>query len=140
METRKCIKCQKEFISAYKTKIFCSIRCQAKHHRDRTGYMKTFDLPCGTVGSISELTVAIDLMKKQYEVYRPLSTNCSGDLLVEKNKKFTKIEVRTGHESPINKRLTYPVANIRSEVLAIVIHRLNKIVYLTSIGKKEVKL
>lgn len=64
---------------------------------------KTFGLSTGKVGAISELIVCADLLKKGWEVFRTVSQSCSCDLIVIKNKKILRIEVRTGrYRSPYN--------------------------------------
>lgn len=49
----------------------------------------------GTVGAIAELVIAVDLMKKGYEVFRAMSPSASCDLLVCKGGKFLRIEAKT---------------------------------------------
>lgn len=86
-------------------------------------------LPSGTVGTISELEVALDLLKKGYEVYRPVTPNCSGDFMIEKNFEWNKIEVKTGYQHLKNKTIIFSKKNIRTKLLAIVIPRLKEIRY-----------
>lgn len=54
-------------------------------------------MPTGTVGAISELVVAVDLLRKGYEVFRALSVNASCDLAIIKDGVLLRIEVRTAH-------------------------------------------
>lgn len=57
------------------------------------------DLPSGTVGAISEMVVAVDLMEKGYSVFRALSPACKSDLVAKKNDTVITVEVRTGYSS-----------------------------------------
>ena len=62
-------------------------------------------LSTATKGAIAELCVATDLMKKGYAVFRALSPNCFCDLVVYKDGISFYIEVRTGYESKLTKKL-----------------------------------
>jgi len=56
-------------------------------------------LNTNTIGGISELKVVCDLLSKGYEVYRPLIDNASCDLIVLKDNKLTRIEVKTTYRN-----------------------------------------
>ena len=60
-------------------------------------------LPTGTVGAISELLVAGDLLKKGYGVFRSVSPSCYCDILAIKNGEISEVEVRTGYKSDTGK-------------------------------------
>ena len=128
----KCITCNKEIeIKAWsKARKYCSNQCSMKNYSLRVGKMRTLNLPSSTVGTISELEVGLDLLRKGYEVYKPLTANCSGDLLAEKSMEFKKIEVRTGWRNQINQRVMYPTQNIRAPILAVFIAASKEIVYI----------
>lgn len=57
-------------------------------------------------GTLGELIVASDLLKRGYEVFRALHPDASCDLVAIKNGKVSRIEVRTGKRLKENK-LTY---------------------------------
>ena len=97
--------------------------------RTASGRMKMLDIPSSTVGAIAELAVACFLLKKGYEVYRPLSPSCSGDLLIEKNSKFIKIEVRSGYRHLITGKVYFSIKNVRAETMAVVIQRTEEILF-----------
>jgi len=132
--TKKCIICQQVFTPSKHNQKFCSKECKDKFYNR----ISTFPhLPSATVGTIGELVVATDLLKKGYEVYRPLSPSCSADLLVEKEQKIFKIEIRTGYIQKDGK-LVYSHINIRASILAIVVHSENKIYYFEYPSNKEI--
>lgn len=130
---KHCLVCNTEIEIRTKVdlrKKYCSKSCCSESERRKCGIMKVFNLPTGTVGTIGEMLVGIHLLKLGYETYKPLTSNCSGDLLIEKDGVFTKIEVRTGHKNEITKRMAFPKKGIRSEILAVVFLRTNEIMFL----------
>lgn len=60
-----------------------------------------------TVGAMSELLAAADLMRRGYAVFRALSPSCFCDLIAEKNGKTEMVEVRTGYRGS-DGRLAFP--------------------------------
>ncbi len=136
-----CPMCKKEFLSSFKLQIYCNKKCASQSYLISSGRISLFKhLPTASVGAISELIIGADLLKKGYEVYRPLSASCSADLMIEKNNKIMKIEVRTVYESKDN-RISYPKQNIRAPILAmVVLNNKDKIIYLQMVNKKEIIL
>lgn len=57
-------------------------------------------VPSGTVASVSELRVGADLLQKGYEVFRSLSPHSTCGLMIFKQGKSFRVEVRTGRENP----------------------------------------
>jgi hypothetical protein len=119
----KCVICGKESFGGRNRK-FCSKKCQFEWTGKRSAWK---GLPTGTVGAIQELRVAVDLLKRGYEVFRPLSPSCSCDLLVLKDGGIKKIEVRTAYERKYDNKLFYPNNNIKAEYLALALP--DKIIY-----------
>ncbi len=64
-------------------------------------------LPHNTMGTISELIVASDLMLRGYEVFRALSPASSCDLLAMGSDGILRIEVRTGCFNPATGRVSW---------------------------------
>lgn len=56
---------------------------------------RSSDVSPGTVGAISELIVATDLLSRGYEVYRSMSPNSTYDLIARGEAGTLRIEVRT---------------------------------------------
>jgi len=50
-----------------------------------------------TVGTISEMVVAVELMKSGWSVFKSLSPASAFDLIAFKNGEMKKIEVKTGY-------------------------------------------
>lgn len=87
-----------------KGKLFCSSTCAGM----ASGYRSKYPgVSSGTVGAISELRAAVDLLSKGYEVFRSVSQSCSCDLAVLKSGKLIRVEVRTGYESRTG-NITFP--------------------------------
>ena len=129
----KCIICGIEKFGLFGQK-YCSKECHIKGI-GKTSVWK--GLPTATVGTIQELRVSVDLLRRGWEVFRALSPSASCDLLILKNNKMIKLEVRTGYEGlggGNTKRLTYPVNNIKTEYIALGLPE--KIVYLKN--KKDI--
>ena len=80
---------------------FCSRSCRDDEYFKARRFVSAYSgsgLSTGTVGAISELVVAADLLTMGYEVFRSLSPACSWDLAVLKDGKLLRIEVRTGYK------------------------------------------
>jgi hypothetical protein len=78
------------------------------HHSERNQQPR-LNLPAGTVGAISEILAAADLMKRGYDVFRALSPSCSCDLIaIAAGQPPLRIEVRTGNRSPVTGHLSFP--------------------------------
>src|SRR3990167_2971874 len=98
---------------------YCSFACSREFWKKK---YKTSNpssgIPSSTVGAISELIVAVDLMQKGWEVFRSLSPSCSCDLAILKNGKLVRIEVKTGRFTT-NGRPQYPKNNIKADIVAV---------------------
>lgn len=78
-------------------RVYCSKACrraQSSLTRARTNDL--WGIASGTVGTISELAVAIDLAERGYEVFRAISPSCSCDLIGLRDGQSLRIEVRSG--------------------------------------------
>ncbi len=100
---RECSQCGKLFstVGAYNgNRKYCSLGCrklrdQAAWEKRNPSTLKTSAAP-GTVGTIGELVVSVDLLRRGLEVFRALSPHCSCDLAVIFKGALVRIEVRTG--------------------------------------------
>lgn len=100
-----CLGCGMPVKTSVPNKKYCSEVCRRK-----TVYpaKQHGDLPTGTCGAINEYRVAVDLLKRGYQVFRAMSPSCSCDLAVLHNKRLLRVEVTTGYR--VNGRLTHPKA------------------------------
>ena len=81
-----------------------------------------------------ELLVSADLMRRGYEVFRALSPACSCDLVILKEGRLLRVEVRTAQKS-ISGKLSWTNSKKdigRSDMLALVVEG-RDIVYLPSL-------
>lgn len=99
---------------------YCSARCRKKWVKEGKPHVFIGELPTGTVGAISELLVAIDLLSKGYEVFRALSQACSVDLAILFNKQLFTIEVRTSTKNKDGKISINPLKTSRADIGALV--------------------
>lgn len=101
---RVCVYCGKE-LPTPKWR-YCSFECKAAYTREE--YLKANPTllrgkTSATTGAISELRVAVDLLAKGYDVFRALSPSCPCDLVILKEGRLLRVEVRTAHISPWGK-------------------------------------
>lgn len=95
-----CHHCGVAFVPTRRWNIFCSLKCSQLRNREHSGYRalsRELDIAPGTVGAINELRVAIDLLKRGFDVYRALSPASPCDLVIFKNGSMLRIEVKTGY-------------------------------------------
>jgi|CXWL01.1.fsa_nt_gi predicted nucleic acid-binding Zn ribbon protein len=131
-----------EIFGTAKSKKTCSEDCQIKRVRRLTGREAHHQLlPSATVGAMSEMIIAIELMKKGYAVFRALSAACFCDLVVSKGNSIYKIECRTGYLNMQSKSLAYST-KVRGDIdlFAVYVYTDNTIRYLYPDGKTEFKI
>ena len=136
---KECIICHMNFTANCDWAKYCSDKCKNKHYNRTTGRITGLGLATGTVGAIGELLVSVDLLKKGYEVYRALSPACSGDLIIEKDNKIQKVEVRTGYKN-LNQTIYCPKQNIKADIKAIIIHSNKEIEIIYFSKDKKIEL
>ena len=103
-----CDVCHLSFNTSHGNAKVCSKECKKKKTNRMYGREKYLEgIAPGTVGAIAEMVVAVDLMRKGYNVFRALSPSCFCDLIVEKMDKVLRIEVRTGYQSQTG-NIVYP--------------------------------
>lgn len=96
-QTRRCPVCMKFFKTPYSRTYICSDFCKTQDYREKTGRLSYQNkLPSGTVGAISEMAIAIDLMSKGYSVFRALSQASKEDLIIKRGQEVVSVECRTG--------------------------------------------
>lgn len=74
-------------------------RCQEKRRYQKTKPRRGQYLSKSQIGAASELMVAADLLSKGYEVFRSVSACGTCDLVILKDDKFSRVEVKTGYET-----------------------------------------
>jgi hypothetical protein len=100
LKDHTCEMCSGAFTSVMNHAKYCSRECKNKRALQWTGryVYGGASIPTGTVGAISELAVAADLMRKGYAVFRALSPSCWCDLIAHKDGVMFKVEVRTAYK------------------------------------------
>lgn len=83
---------------------YCSVDCRrmAQKATNQATYPDA-TLSSATVGAISELIIAADLLRQGFEVFRALSPSCSCDLAILYKSKLIRVEVRTARRTPLGK-------------------------------------
>lgn len=107
-----CKQCENEFIrdrskSTTNRQKYCSKECSLKAHskkviaqRRELNLGAKLNLSGGKIGKINEFIVAIDLLKRGYEVYSAFEDTHPFDILALKDDKLLKIEVKTANILP----------------------------------------
>jgi len=102
---------------------FCSQKCYDRAEREKQHKLnppRDIKLSSGTMGAVSELRVAADLLLRGYEVFRSVSPSASCDLAVLRNGRLLRIEVRTSvYRRDGNVQLRHD--NIRADIVANVV-------------------
>lgn len=124
-----CLRCKKNIPESLlggkraQTARYCSGICRNADYSEKqqkTSIQRAFPhLSTATVGSINEMLVCIDLLRRGFSVYREVSPgNC--DLAVVLNNKLYRVEVTTGTFNASGK-LSYPKKNTDNfDFLAVV--------------------
>lgn len=84
--------------------IYCSRVCRSKHGRQlfleqNPNHPLEGTIPASTVGALSELLAAADLLRRGYHVFRAVSPACPCDLAVMSNSTLIRVEVTTAFRS-----------------------------------------
>jgi len=125
-----CDICGKSFESSRPNTKVCSVECFNKKKRIQLGRYADVKIPPGSVGTISELVVTVDLMKKGWSVFRAMSPSCNFDLAIFKNGTFKRVEVKTGYKSDSGK-IQHPwTTNDNYDILAVYVRIEDKVYYL----------
>lgn len=122
---RACLVCGQPFTSRQPRTLYCKNPvCR------RRAYYQLVDrgIPPGTVTVLSQLRVEADLLQKGYEVFPSLSLNSSCSLMIFKQGRSFRIEVRTGRENPKAQFVFSRQRLDQVDVVAVVLP--NRIVYL----------
>lgn len=142
MHTKICDGCNKEFFTTYSKKLTCSDLCKSKRKRkleNRPEYSR--NVCNGTIGAMSEMLASIDLFSKGFVVFRALSPSCFCDLIAIKENIIYKVEVRTGFRNKSTNKLQFPkTISPQANIFAVFNRTDNKIVYLESLGNKEIEI
>lgn len=136
-----CVQCDVVFNSIHPNTKTCSSECRNIRNNIISGRKSKSDMPCGTVGAVSEMAIAIDLMRNGYSVFRALSPACFCDLIACKDDKTLKIECRTGYRHPFSNKIHYPKKMYAEiDLLAVFVHHDTEIHYFSSESFQEVSI
>ena len=105
---------------------FCSRECSSRLNRNaykanNQPSSRVFDIPSATVGAIGELLVAVDLLKRRYNVFRAVSPSADCDIVIVADKTVYRVEVTTGYKSPTGKLYYPPHDPQKYDVIAVLV-------------------
>ena len=113
---------------------FCSVSCMQKYEAEHYKLKNPrLNLPTSTVGAISELYIATDLLKQGWAVFRALSPSCPCDLVIMRNDQVLKVEVKTIHFKKNGEPLIPKARTNEFDILALYHIGTNKIIYTPAI-------
>jgi len=106
-----CEQCSVEFSSKYKTKKTCSSVCKSSREKIRTGrhsINRERGISNSTVGAVTEMKVAAEMLLLGYSVFRAASPACFADMILHKNNRIIVLEIRTGYKSTTTGNILFP--------------------------------
>ena len=126
---KHCEVCNKVYKARASTQKYCDIICRREYDRRRYHTISSSlrNIPTGTVGAISELRVATDLLGKGYNVFRSISPSCPCDIVVLRGSQLLRIEVKTAYRGTSGKLYKASIRNSGFDILAQVLP--NEIIY-----------
>jgi len=137
----QCNVCRNGFESAQPNAKFCSTNCRRQNENTRWGRTGANNIASATVGAMSEMSVAVDMMNKGYAVFRALSPACLCDLIAFKDGVFLRVEVRTGYKAESG-FISYPKPKGdlgRQEIYGVFVRASKEVFYFdTDSNKKEI--
>ena len=139
-----CVNCNSEFELTRSFRKYCSAECREQYNAKK-GKRKIPQWQtklCGmkgtssNIGMISELLVVVDLIKRGYEPCMPWRQLAPYDILIIKDGKSIRIDVKTAHRYICRTVSPTVVANNdKYDVYAQIIHEENNIIYTPDIGE-----
>lgn len=121
--SRVCRFCDTCFETTRPFTVYCSRPCaQAYAAGGYAARNPRYNVPTGTVGTIAELAVSVDLLRKGFSVFRALSPSCNCDLAVLFDRKLCRVEVKTAHLSAKGDLYWPSCDGSKYDVLALVCH------------------
>lgn len=111
---------------------YCSVECKSSYlkreYRKHNPYHGP-SLPSGSVGAVSELVVAADLLERGFEVYRALSPAAPCDLAILRDGRLLRVEVTSGRRR-IGGGISRPQKDrLKFDILAVVVRPSNQVIY-----------
>lgn len=103
IHSKVCFKCKNPYVG-YSFQRYCSEEC--RKYQQESVYADS-DLTVTSRGAVTELTLAIALMKDGWHVFRALSPSCPCDLVAMKNDQSLLLESRTAAYNPGTGKVTF---------------------------------
>lgn len=92
----RCVACGTVFTCRTSQGRYCSVECRTAYQRAKyAAPPREVELTKPTAGAISELVVCVDLLSAGYEVFRAVSASCGCDMVVCKDGRSLRVEVRS---------------------------------------------
>jgi len=122
--TKLCDICGLRFTTTHREVLRCSRKCQREAERRRYRHHHLDGISSSKIGTVNELAVIADLLRRNWEVYRAVSADAPCDLAAVVSGHLVRIEVTTGHRN-VDGRLAHPknkhIGTGRFDILAVVV-------------------
>lgn len=102
---RTCVGCLKDFKTSFPNTKACSNECRQAFAKKRTRNM--YGIGTASVGTIAEMEVCCEMLKRGYSVFRTVSQSSFCDVVAIKGSEVMMLEVRTGYYCPSG-YISYP--------------------------------
>lgn len=94
-----------------------------------------------TVGAVSEMLIAVDLLSRGYAIFRSLSPSCFCDLIAVKEGRILRVECRTAYKNQLNGTLSFPKKkNGEIDIFGLYVPLSKEIVYLQEDAKTTAEI
>lgn len=90
---------------------------------------RTMQAKAGAIGAACELLVSADLLRRGWDVYRAVASNCDSDLIILKGRTCARIEVKSAVIDKRGRVRHKPLDKNKHEILALVFLRDFRIEY-----------
>lgn len=125
VEPRVCVACGELYRAIYGTQKYCSPTCR------KVATVRTYSVPAetrlygispSTLGTLREMLVAIDLMRRGFDVFKAMSPNSPCDLVALRgDSPALRIEVKTAVQSPVTGKVAVPRPRHNCDLLGLVV-------------------
>lgn len=137
-EPRKCVVCDQFFYPLTKISRFCSEPCRNTFYKSEYRKFNDPSLSHSTRGAVSELSVAADLFRHGWEVFRALAPDASCDLVAMQHGATLRVQVKTAtlKDSSTFYSVDLTKEEGRYDIVALVSHCGTVVEYLDASGLK----
>lgn len=118
-ENKKCTWCEIVPIPKQRDR-FCSETCEQNYNREKMLEGSPCKLSTSDKGVLGEHAVIVDLLEKDYKVFKHVNPSTPCDLIIINEEGLKKVEIKTGRRNKSTKKLYHGnTSNNDYDILAI---------------------